>query len=232
MSWTLRLCLETRDHECSIFLTLTYADNALPEKLDYVDVQKFMRRLRKSSPNGVRFFCCGEYGKKTGRPHWHLMLYGVRPYRMGLCHIRQWPHGGVFIGGITAASAAYTARYSLKSGKRGDENIVNMSRRPGIGLRRIKEIGSYLATVQPEIDYVPSWLRYGSRIYPLDRSAYDNFTSGYTANGGVVLRTEKTPASYELEASIISIVGDPFSDNLAEFRMIKMDRKEFDNGSF
>jgi len=58
--------------------TLTYADieGVTPDaakRLDYSDIEKFLKRLRKA---GYRFqkICCGEYGKE-GRAHWHLVLF-------------------------------------------------------------------------------------------------------------------------------------------------------------
>lgn len=42
------------------------------------DVQLFMKRLRKAYPDDkIRYFGCGEYGPKTFRPHYHLILFGL-----------------------------------------------------------------------------------------------------------------------------------------------------------
>jgi len=58
-------------------LTLTYADvdGKTPDgalRLDYSDIEKFLKRLRKA---GYRFskIACGEYGAKA-RAHWHIVL--------------------------------------------------------------------------------------------------------------------------------------------------------------
>ena len=58
-------------------MTLTYADvdGKTPDgalRLDYSDIEKFLKRLRKA---GYRFskIACGEYGAKA-RAHWHLVL--------------------------------------------------------------------------------------------------------------------------------------------------------------
>jgi len=58
-------------------LTLTYSDvdGETPDsalRLDYSDIERFLKRLRKA---GYRFtkIACGEYGSKA-RAHWHLVL--------------------------------------------------------------------------------------------------------------------------------------------------------------
>lgn len=52
--------------------------------LKYVDIQNFIKRLRNyvcSSKIGrswtkmLRYFCCGEYGPTTKRPHYHLLFF-------------------------------------------------------------------------------------------------------------------------------------------------------------
>ena len=80
--WSIRMLHELEDHEKSVFVTLTYSDDYLPqnESLKKEDLQKFMKRLRKSlekSERKIRYFACGEYGDKTERPHYHLIIYGL-----------------------------------------------------------------------------------------------------------------------------------------------------------
>lgn len=38
-------------------------------------LQKFFKRLRKKFGEGIRYFACGEYGSKNGRPHYHALLF-------------------------------------------------------------------------------------------------------------------------------------------------------------
>lgn len=69
------------------FVTLTYDAEHLPAdgSLDYSHVQKWLKRFRitlarKYGFKGrIRYACCGEYGKNTKRPHYHLLLWGI-PY--------------------------------------------------------------------------------------------------------------------------------------------------------
>jgi len=69
-----------------LFITLTYSNEYLPlnEKgfptLRKQDFQLFMKRLRslldaRNIEHSLRYFVCGEYGSKTKRPHYHLLLW-------------------------------------------------------------------------------------------------------------------------------------------------------------
>lgn len=74
----------------SCVVTLTYNPDHLPEDglLDKKALRGFLQRLRnlriaehkKRTPNtpykNIRFFGCGEYGGKTSRPHFHIVLHG------------------------------------------------------------------------------------------------------------------------------------------------------------
>lgn len=188
-SWAVRCMHEASLYSCNSFVTLTYADEKLPRygSLDYSHVQYFLKRLRKSyrgidaSPSGkfpIRFFMAGEYGSQSARPHYHMLLFnfwfrdcsgfGTDTYTSVDCE-RLWPHGQSLIGSVTAASAAYVARYSLKKvmGRQASESFYSwvdaktgevcetrpefcvMSRRPGIGAWWLDK---YLSDVLPR-DY-------------------------------------------------------------------------------
>ncbi len=93
-----------------------------------------MKRLRKRHGKGIQFFACGEYGEKFGRPHYHLVLFGVDWSRTRRLHHTDnrtgfhyytdedlsdphtglWPYGHSMISDVTFDSAAYVARYVTK----------------------------------------------------------------------------------------------------------------------
>ncbi|AXH77201.1 MAG: replication initiator protein [Microviridae sp.] len=164
--WSVRIMHEASLYENNCFITLTYDDLHMPADhgLHYGDFQAFMRDLRRTDK--VRFFMCGEYGSLRLRPHFHACLFGVDfpdlvPWKRtdsdGLIYRsarleKLWPKGFSSVGELTAKSAAYVARYSLKkkSGKFYaamydylDEStgeifhrvpeFVRMSLKPGIG---------------------------------------------------------------------------------------------------
>lgn len=83
--WAVRLMCELPYHKEAWFLTLTYNDENIPttvhdgkvrHPLVKKDVQLFLKRLRKRfPPNSVHYYCCGEYGSLTHRPHYHMILF-------------------------------------------------------------------------------------------------------------------------------------------------------------
>lgn len=142
--WSLRIVHEASLYPVNSFITLTYDDHHLPDKQTLVkaDFQKFIRALRKSSKQKIRYFMCGEYGTKCRdhglkdcpecgsiqRPHYHAILFGKdfadkyhwstnshgdRLYRSDELEY-HWYQGTSDIGAVTQKSAGYVARYSLK----------------------------------------------------------------------------------------------------------------------
>lgn len=174
-SWAVRCMHEASVHPENRFLTLTYDEEHLPlgGSLEKDALAGFMKRLRswwtrswKEASDVVppiRYFGCGEYGGRAGRPHYHALLFGFgfpdeRPWARRKGHQARrsavaeglWPVGNVEIGDVTPAAAAYVAGYQLKKlfGREDPSTYVNletgetverypefhrMSRRPGIG---------------------------------------------------------------------------------------------------
>lgn len=142
--WAVRLMHETMFHDSCMFLTLTYDDDHLPPEGTLVkkDFQDFMKRLRKRISlydydsdldryvlrNPVKFYHCGEYGSKLGRPHYHACLFGYAFPDVELYRITKpgfslytskllneiWGKGFCIVGDVTFESAAYVARYIMK----------------------------------------------------------------------------------------------------------------------
>lgn len=75
--WSFRCLLEASLHRDNCFVTLTYDNSNCPYEISKKDVQDFLKRLRKAVfPLKIRYYCCGEYGSKYLRPHYHLILFG------------------------------------------------------------------------------------------------------------------------------------------------------------
>lgn len=128
--WAIRCTHEASLSEDNCFVTLTYDDQNLPANggLWPDDFTAFMKALRqKIAPRKVRYFYCGEYGERFGRPHFHAILFGwwfpdseacgerngMTVWRSRMLE-RLWKRGRTEIGTVTFESAAYVARYVLK----------------------------------------------------------------------------------------------------------------------
>ena len=177
--WAVRMTHEASLHEDNCFVTLTYADENLPAhgSLCKRDVQLFMKRLRKKYDHKIRFFCCGEYGDETERPHYHVILFGHNfddryPWaeRKGHTVYRSddleslWKVGHSEIGTVTNASAKYVARYALKkvSGRSASEFYRRIDPETGEEINLEPPFG--LMSRRPGIGY--GWLeKYGEETY-------------------------------------------------------------------
>lgn len=147
-SWYVRLLEEKKISTSAHFVTLTYDDITLPYSdsfiptLDYADFQRFVKRLRKNynTQKSIKYFAVGEYGSKTDRPHYHVIMFNVEnPDRI----VKEWEkYGFAHIGEVTDASIYYTLKYTLKN--IGSDKPKNELRKPEKALISKKLGLSYL----------------------------------------------------------------------------------------
>lgn len=187
--------LEARFHEHSVFSTFTYEvepdDGSVNPKHVSSTFKRLRARLAERALAPVRFFACGEYGQRGGRPHYHAAIFGLHPSCVGEFDA-AWeslvsPCGAVAgftrHGTLTADSAAYVsgyvsqklggseeARAAALGGRRPE--FALMSRRPGIGLVALPSIVEALTTKAgakyiAENKDVPTALSIGGRLMPL-----------------------------------------------------------------
>lgn len=76
-AWADRLIIEARNHEFAHFVTLTYDEDHMDSaSLDPSHFNKFIQNLRnKFRGTKISYFMCGEYGGKTGRRHFHAIIF-------------------------------------------------------------------------------------------------------------------------------------------------------------
>lgn len=148
--WAYRVMEEAKLYDKNCFITLTYAPDFEPKGgVQKRDLQLFFKRLR-GSVGKIRYFATGEYGERTGRPHYHACLFGYDfpdkylfrqdkrgnlLYRSPLLE-RLWSFGFSSIGTLDFQSAKYCAKYMQKLldiPKGLNPPFLLMSRKPGIG---------------------------------------------------------------------------------------------------
>lgn len=131
---------ESKMHQDSIFLTLTYnEENLKSPKLQYLDFQLFMKSLREKITRGITdkelkdklkisYMVTGEYGEQNKRPHWHAIIFNYRPKDSKYHYTTDagqyvytsktltdlWGKGKTEFGTVTIESAGYVARYAAK----------------------------------------------------------------------------------------------------------------------
>lgn len=126
--WMTRILLESMTHDMSLFLTLTYNDDFLPENcsVDKVEIRNFFKRLRyRTFPRKIRYFAVGEYGDTNHRPHYHAIVFGMAPFEKEIIK-KSWswqgyPLGYVYLGEVNKATARYTASYVIKNLRKLDD---------------------------------------------------------------------------------------------------------------
>lgn len=134
--WKFRFKYELRDSTSAYFITLTYNDESMLRTLHghgtlfKRDLQLFFKRLRKAyskvSSVKLRYLAVGEYGKRRGRPHYHICLLNMDYKYMYMvsrawtthCHVtgKYLTKGRVDIKGLYSVGAAnYVMKYMNKS---------------------------------------------------------------------------------------------------------------------
>lgn len=129
--WSFRLMQEAKQAYSAYFVTLTYG-NDHAKKIEHKDeqlltkngflsirkpaLQRFFKRLRKyqqaHNPEAppIRYYAVGEYGSKSGRPHYHIILFNADIH--GISH--AWPFGHIHFGDVSAGSVGYCLKYMSK----------------------------------------------------------------------------------------------------------------------
>jgi len=123
-AWSFRLMKEEERSSSSFFITLTYDTTHVPISkngfmtLKKKDLQDYFKRLRKLNEEKIKYYAVGEYGGKTQRPHYHIILFNAKLETV----LKAWSLKSKFlgeyhVGNITEASVGYTLKYINKEKK-------------------------------------------------------------------------------------------------------------------
>lgn len=146
--WKGRLLLEAGEHRSSLFVTLTYSPENIPHdgSVTVRELQLFFKRLRALNAGAdLRYYAVGEYGERSGRPHYHLLLFG--DVVAGSIE-KAWGLGFVHIGLCTPESIGYCLGYMSKNKADRPAGVgpefARMSKNPAIGKRSALNIARAL----------------------------------------------------------------------------------------
>lgn len=166
--WSLRLEHEYLFSDSAFFITLTYNDLHIPrtkegyQTLHKKHVQDYIKRLRndhvkyvsktlkiskkevKNRAKPIRYYAVGEYGSKTRRPHYHLILFNMDIDNLAPLS-NQWKKGFTDVGTVTSASINYVTKYMFKQFNRKTDKRTPpfslMSKKPIIGHSYLENYG-------------------------------------------------------------------------------------------
>lgn len=177
-NWVMRAMAEKAMHPQTLVVALTYSDETQFTRdgaafFRYHDVRVFLARLReeiKRATNktaALRFIVAGEQGSKTGRCHWHVVLFSdvdlltigvfeapwgvVTEYKDIVAKPRvdmprswsMWPHGFVQVQVPDEGGMHYAMSYALKdqfnSRKSEGSHRISKSERFATGLFRMSK---------------------------------------------------------------------------------------------
>lgn len=146
--WALRSVAQARESKKACMVTLTYdtfkyddKGNIIGENLNLRNVAKrdcqlFIKRLReyfkrKKNVDNIKYRIDAEYGKRTGRPHYHALLFGVefddlifhkKSKRGNSIYLSKtltklWKNGICTVDSVklTASCAKYCTKYAMKN---------------------------------------------------------------------------------------------------------------------
>ncbi len=185
--WAIRCVHESQMHEKNSFITLTYANENLPQhgSLSKRHLQLFIKRLRAELSQKkiyIRFFACGEYGEKLHRPHYHLCIFnydfpdkrlhqesttGHNLYTSAELQ-KIWGYGFSTVGSLTFETAAYTARYIMKkiTGPPAEDHYEFIHPETG----EIKKLTSEFSSMSKIPGLGNSWYqKFKNDVYPSDQ---------------------------------------------------------------
>ena len=150
--WTIRVANEYQMNYSKIgfvMLTLTYADNS-NNSLDYTDFQKYMKRLRKSLPKDypykIKYMVVGEYGFKSERKHFHVLIFGLNKRIYDRYCNNIWDKGFYYCKNANIMATHYLLKYSFKQQFKDNQYYKDKGMTPpmfhvskGFGLDYLKE---------------------------------------------------------------------------------------------
>lgn len=131
--WSFRMYWEAKFSKTAKFITLTYDEENVPwgtdgykkaRTLKREDLIRFHKSVRKANDRWykdqglempdykLKYYSVGEYGGETFRPHYHSIMFNLRPEIIErLSDI--WGRGHIKIGTAEGASINYTAKYLI-----------------------------------------------------------------------------------------------------------------------
>lgn len=154
----------------SSFVTLTVNDdNNYDRSVHKIELQKFMKRLRKNTGVDFKHLSIGDYGENTQRNHYHSLLIGY-PSNLRDYVRKSWDFGFVDVDPITPANINYVVRYLSKFTSDYKDLFDKQGLEPPFSIRS-HDIGKYFFADNADLINETGTYLHKGQVYPV--SAYD-----------------------------------------------------------
>jgi len=226
--WAVRCVHEAQLWPNNSFITLTYSPEHVPADGSLVrsHYQNFMKRLRKYfEPLTIRFYQCGEYGEKLGRPHYHALLFNLEfpdkelwkmehdtPLYQSPTLTKLWGKGHCSIGEVNIKTAAYVSRYIMKK-ITGELSFDHYE--------RIDQVTGEIYNLEPEYTTMSLKPGIGKRWY--DKYKSDVFPDDFVVMNG---KKYKTPRYY---TEILRATDPEMYEKIIQKRTASLEKHQQDN---
>lgn len=212
-AWALRAVMQARESKDCCMVTLTYdtfkyddkgniiGENLNLRNVDKKDCQNFIKRLRSYfeyhyNKKDIKYIISAEYGKRTHRPHYHALLFGVK-FDDLLFHKKSkrnntiytsktltklWKHGICTVDSarVSSAIAKYCTKYCMKDFGV-DDTFMLCSQNIGVN-ELLKAFNGLSYWIDGQEYPIPRavWQRYIENKYHLNRKRfqYIDFKTG------------------------------------------------------
>ena len=181
-------CEASESSSETLFLTLTYDNDHLPDKGVFVrDVQLFLKRVRISLDrlgieHNLRYYCVAEYGSNTHRAHYHLQLYNFPRYHVSLRTLPQvndflsdcWQKGFTYLLPAEKGCTAYITKYMRKP-----QDYIPKDKNKPFSLSSRKGGGIGSSWVKRNIDFYRKYLDYSQCTVQNGVNTFSSTLSNY-----------------------------------------------------
>lgn len=193
-------------------LSRKYGNNLIPY-LNYVDVQNYIKRLRKHlnryTNEKISFYAVGEYGPVHFRPHFHLLLFFNSKEIADVlreCHSKSWKLGRSDIQRSNGGCSSYVASY-----------VNSLASAPSL----YRSCRSFKPRSRASLGFFEKGETFdeGEDVYAQIETKIDSVINGreYNFNGIVINST--APLSY-IRSLLPRFSGTRYDDPVAIYRVI------------
>lgn len=231
--WAIRCEMESYYHDDNCFVTLTYDDEHLLDHPKKEELKYFIKKLRDIYGIKLRYFGCGEKGLKTGRSHYHLILFGYKPHDLKYYGMSKsgmdmysskflehvWSKGKVFINDFDVRCASYVAGYVSK--KFDENNFLMFSTHPGLGFNYMSENIAHLfkyGCYTGKNGQVSSLPRYFEKVAEKQDYYYDDIKIFKRESMVDIVEAEKYAYGVTRDVELFAIKGKIMKDKLKRLR--------------